>query len=555
MRHLIALLLLLVPALSTRAETPAGGTAFAAIAFHDVVDTRAERTEDAVTTQSLIDFFDWLKAEGWTPVSVDAVLAAGQGGPPLPPKAILLSFDDGYRSFYERVYPLLLAYRYPAVLALVDSWIDTPEGRMVDYGGTPVPRSRFVTWDEVRRMKASGLVEIASHSHDLHRVVPSTPQGNTAPAARTWAFDAATNRYETDAQHRARVRGDLDRARARISAETGAAPRILVWPFGRFSGSALEETQAAGFQLAFTLEPEMADARRPLAIHRYYPTQDPSLGVLAWNLGFSAPKAETVRLVCLDIAPLARTVGADQDAILGRMIEDVRKLGPTGVILAVGPDPAESQPLATVWLPGAPLPMEADIFGRAARQLSVRGGVSVYARLPSGAAARALGDEGLAALAAAAARAAPIDGIIIDGAGVAAPPATAPAPADLRAAREGVSDEASKAFAAAVAIDPRLRLLLAERSAHAVGPPAYAERLLVPDPVDVSALGLAGWLEPATSGRAVLAVPSAAPGPQVRSIRALQAEGATALSLCPFDPAGLSMIAPAFSAAQFPWRP
>jgi hypothetical protein len=141
---------------------------------------------------------------------------------------VLLSFDDGYRSFYTRVYPLLLAYDYPAVLALVTSWMEVPAGGEVDYGGRPLKREAFVTWDEVRTMQASGLVEIASHSHDLHRTVLSTPQGNSAPSARTWAFDPATGRREDDAAHRARIRADLDLSRARIAAETETETLVAV---------------------------------------------------------------------------------------------------------------------------------------------------------------------------------------------------------------------------------------------------------------------------------------------------------------------------------------
>ncbi len=298
MRGLLLLLVLLLPLLhpGLPARAGAGGTRFVAIAFHDVVDRREDRAEDAVTTQSLVAFLDLLVAEGWTAVSLDEVAAAGAGGPPLPDKAILLTFDDGHRSFHERVYPLLLAYRMPAVLALVTSWLDVPPGGTVDYGGQPRAREQFVTWAEVRRMQASGLVEIASHSHDLHRVLPMNRKGNTAPAARTWAFDPATGTRETDAAHAARVRADLVRSRARIAAETGRAPRALVWPFGRFSGPALTAARDAGFTLALTLEPEAADARTPLALHRYYPTRDPDLGTIMFNLGFRPPVAETVRL-------------------------------------------------------------------------------------------------------------------------------------------------------------------------------------------------------------------------------------------------------------------
>jgi biofilm PGA synthesis lipoprotein PgaB len=541
---LLAALALAAPAAAVH---PPGGTRFAAIAWHDVVDARADRADDAVTTQSLIETFDWLKADGWTPVSVDRIAAAAAGGPPLPEKAVLLSFDDGYRSFYERVYPLLLAYNYPAVLALVTSWMDVPAGGQVDYGGRPLKREAFVSWDEVRAMQASGLVEIASHSHDLHRTVLSTPQGNTAPAARTWAFDPATGAREDDVAHRARIRADLARTRERIAAETGKAPRVLVWPFGRFSGPALAEAEKAGFRFAFTLEPEMADASQPMALHRYYPTRDPSLGVLAWNLGFPPLRAQVVRLACADLAPLAAADAATEEALLGKMIEEIRALGATGVVLDVGP--ADGAALGSAWFPTPLLPVSRDVFGRVARQLAVRAGVETYARLPLDRAAAAVGEDRLPALAADIARAAPLDGLLLESDADAAelPPATPPTLGDIRTARTVAEGRAQRVFASAAEADPRLRLLLAQPAA---GPGPGVNRALLPTGAPGGA-----WLTPAHTARVVLTLPDSDASSQQAAVREAQLGGATALALCPWKPGTATLLAPAFSAATFPRRP
>ena len=78
-------------------------------------------------------------------VSVDQILAARNGGTPLPNKAVLLTFDDGYSSFYNRVYPFLEANNLSAVLAPVGTWIDTPPNKKVDFGGLSTDRDRFLT--------------------------------------------------------------------------------------------------------------------------------------------------------------------------------------------------------------------------------------------------------------------------------------------------------------------------------------------------------------------------------------------------------------------------
>ena len=63
-----------------------------------------------------MQFFDWLKGSGWRCRSTILPLRRRQR--PLPDKAILITFDDGYRAS-TRVFPLLKVYRYPIVAALV----------------------------------------------------------------------------------------------------------------------------------------------------------------------------------------------------------------------------------------------------------------------------------------------------------------------------------------------------------------------------------------------------------------------------------------------------
>lgn len=47
---------------------------------------------------------DWLSAHGYHPVSLSQLITASQGGAPLPPKPVLLTFDDGLRSVYTKVF-------------------------------------------------------------------------------------------------------------------------------------------------------------------------------------------------------------------------------------------------------------------------------------------------------------------------------------------------------------------------------------------------------------------------------------------------------------------
>ena len=96
-----------------------------------------------------------LKDNGWTPVSVSAVLRYVLEGDPLPDRPVLLVFDDGYRSFLTRALPLLRAHDAPAAVSVI--------GRQAQRAGAE-PGGAFMSWDELQEAAQSGLVEFVSHS-------------------------------------------------------------------------------------------------------------------------------------------------------------------------------------------------------------------------------------------------------------------------------------------------------------------------------------------------------------------------------------------------------
>lgn len=93
---------------------PVDGKTFRVICLHDVRDnllsTFATSTmvdPYAVDTGTLTAIFSWLQTNNYHTVTVRQIEASRHGGKPLPPRAVLLTFDDGYRSHYTKVLPLL----------------------------------------------------------------------------------------------------------------------------------------------------------------------------------------------------------------------------------------------------------------------------------------------------------------------------------------------------------------------------------------------------------------------------------------------------------------
>lgn len=383
----LALSLLLAP-LAGHARAPAippGG--FLALSYHDVADDRHRDASPGagrygVEVSHLVAQFTWLRENGYRPVSLSEIAEARRGGRPLPPKAVLLSFDDGYADFHARVYPVLKLFGYPAVIALVGSWMDAPAGSQVDYDGGKVPREAFLSWDQVREMVASGLVEVASHSYALHRGVLGNPQGNEQPAATTRIYDPATRRYEDDATYRRRVRDDLERSARLIERETGKAPRAIVWPYGRYNGTTQQLARELGMPLMLTLEGGVNEADAPLErIRRVIVESDPDLREFVDEVERVWPE-DPQRVVHVDLDYVYSADADEQERNLSALLDRIQAIRPTTVYLQAYADPDGDGEADALYFPNRHLPMRADLFNRVAWQLETRVDVRVYAWMP-----------------------------------------------------------------------------------------------------------------------------------------------------------------------------
>ena len=78
----------------------------------------------AISTERLEEHFKFFKQNGYTPISLKQYDNYLKGKAKLPKKPIILTFDDGRESMYTHIYPLLKKYNYPAVFAIILSYMD-----------------------------------------------------------------------------------------------------------------------------------------------------------------------------------------------------------------------------------------------------------------------------------------------------------------------------------------------------------------------------------------------------------------------------------------------
>ena len=395
MRRLISALTMLLLTLAAPMARSAGPTSgsFIALCYHNVEDKDPDQSFVGVSTGNLVEQLSWLKSNGYRFVSLDDVLAARNGTAPLPERAVLLTFDDGFESFYTRVFPILKAFGAPALLAVTGAWMedapsaavaygsDVAHGPSVAYGEAQIPRAFFLTWDQVREMVGSGLVEVASHTRALHQGIPANPQGNSEPAVVTHALDPARVAYESDAAYRQRLDADTAAMAHKIERETGRAPRALVWPYGEHNRLALSVAAHNGMAITFSLVDGLATVDDLAAVPRHLVTPDPPIGKFVTELRhFTEPGP--VRVVQVDLDYVYDADPAQQERNLDHLIQRIQEMEISTVFLQAFADPDGSGLVREVYFPNRQLPMRADLFNRVSWQLRTRSLVKVYAWMP-----------------------------------------------------------------------------------------------------------------------------------------------------------------------------
>ncbi|MGD9737269.1 MAG: polysaccharide deacetylase family protein [Solirubrobacterales bacterium] len=165
---------------------------------------------------------EWLDANGYEAVTLEQVQDAWYRGGTLPPKPVVISFDDGYRPQFTFALPQLRKHGWAGVLNLKAEGSDLYDSN-------------------VEAMLAAGW-ELAAHTihHlDLTELGPEELEEEVAGS------------------------------RAILRREYGAPVKNFCYPAGRFDQTVIEAVEAAGYAGATTEVRGYAEAGKPYELDRY----------------------------------------------------------------------------------------------------------------------------------------------------------------------------------------------------------------------------------------------------------------------------------------------
>ncbi len=224
------------------------GVELPVIMYHHVLGEDSTLLGDYVISLSEFEGdLAWLKAAGYTPVSAGQLIAYTQGEGDLPERPVLLTFDDGYESFYANAWPLLQKYQMKAVVSVIGRYSDLysqPDvGKHLNYS--------HLNWQQVRQLSESGLVEIGSHSQDRHDA-----------AGKDSRAGAKKRKGESAQAYCSQFRQDTELVEQKIQQATGQKPVVYAYPFGYYTPESEQVLKEMGYQMTLSCESRVNRIRR-----------------------------------------------------------------------------------------------------------------------------------------------------------------------------------------------------------------------------------------------------------------------------------------------------
>ncbi|MEU5423388.1 polysaccharide deacetylase family protein [Streptomyces sp. NPDC001407] len=216
--------------------------------YHAVAESPTRATYGlSVSPDSFAGQMRLLAERGFTSLTAEQLAVAWRTSAVLPPKPVLITFDDGYEGVHRHALPALVEHGFTATLFASTGWL---RGEHATGGALDL----MLTWDQVRELAGAG-VEIGGHSH-------THPQLDQLADERLWF--------------------EVHRCREILAGELGRSPVSFAYPYGYSDRRVRRTVRAAGFSVSLAVGNTLAARPQgPYALERVTVRRSTGLGEFA----------------------------------------------------------------------------------------------------------------------------------------------------------------------------------------------------------------------------------------------------------------------------------
>ncbi len=183
------------------------------IMYHSLLKNPASANSYTVSPSTFEADLQYLLDNGYQTVFIQDLIDYVYQGQPLPPKPVVITFDDGHLNTLTYGLPILQKHGAKAVLSAVGGYVEEAVAQ-----NDPNPQYAYCTWDDLKTLRDSGCFEIQNHSYRLH----------SSKGAR----GAARKEGEVVASYHQRLISDVLKMQQALAKEAEAQPTAFTYPFG-----------------------------------------------------------------------------------------------------------------------------------------------------------------------------------------------------------------------------------------------------------------------------------------------------------------------------------
>ena len=200
------------------------------IMYHNILKSNSRSSKFIVTESQFEEDLKYLKENGYNTVVMEDLIAYVHNNEPLPEKPIVLSFDDGYYNNYVYAYPLLKKYGFRGVLSVIGYYTD-----LYTENGEKNENYSHVTWDDIKEMSTSGVLELQNHSY----------KGRNGSKKK---------KGESQEEYKKVLTEDLKKLQINFEEKMNLTPTTYTYPFGSVSEASYDIIKEMGFKCSLSCE-------------------------------------------------------------------------------------------------------------------------------------------------------------------------------------------------------------------------------------------------------------------------------------------------------------
>ena len=184
----------------------AAGPKILVLNYHQVQDVF---TSLSMPPKLFDEQMNYLVTHGYVSITPDELYSGLTGEMELPPKPVLITFDDGYADNYTNAFPILQAYGMRATIFVIPAFV-----------------GKKLTWEQLREMELGG-VTVESHTLN-HRKLEELPDDE--------------------------IRSELLNSKLVLEENLGHAVEFLAYPTGTYNLHIASIAKDVGYKGAFTIK-------------------------------------------------------------------------------------------------------------------------------------------------------------------------------------------------------------------------------------------------------------------------------------------------------------